>query len=150
MCLASPLALSSIPSLWSFFFLQLSGKLKRPFSVAFSLLHPSFAFQETGISSEVSPALHHSSSGFQRDLDDHHASHGRAFPPQDSDVKKPHRHHRGESTALSPAMAVQLPHPSPRPCLPWMLNHPIYLSGTQTKAEEAWPTIKNDASQQTK
>ncbi|XP_028617084.1 TRAF3-interacting JNK-activating modulator isoform X2 [Grammomys surdaster] len=71
--------------------------------------------QETGISSEVSPALHHSSSGIRRDLDDHHASHGRAFPPQDSDIKKPHRHHRG----------------------------------TQTKAEEAWPTRKNDASQQT-
>lgn len=71
--------------------------------------------QETRISSEVSPALHHSSSGIRRDLDDHHASHGTAFPPQDSDIKKPHRHHRGESTALTPAMAVQLPHPSPRP-----------------------------------
>ncbi|XP_031195362.1 TRAF3-interacting JNK-activating modulator isoform X2 [Mastomys coucha] len=71
--------------------------------------------QETGISSEVFPALNHSSSGIQRDLDDHHASHGRAFPTQDSDIKKPHRQHRG----------------------------------TQTKAEEAWPTIKNDASQQT-
>lgn len=71
--------------------------------------------QETGRSSEVFPALHHPSSGIQRDLDDHHASQGRAFPPQDSDMKKPHRHHRG----------------------------------TQTKAEEAWSTIKNDASQQT-
>lgn len=50
--------------------------------------------QETGISSEVFPALHHSSSGIQRDLGGHHASHGRAFPPQDSDIKKPHRQHR--------------------------------------------------------
>lgn len=71
--------------------------------------------QETGIRSEVFPALHHSPSGIQRDLDDHHVSHGRAFPPQDSDIMKPHRHHQG----------------------------------TQTKAEEAWPTRKNDASQQT-
>ncbi|XP_052056969.1 TRAF3-interacting JNK-activating modulator isoform X3 [Apodemus sylvaticus] len=71
--------------------------------------------QETGLSSEVFPALHHPSSGIQRDRDDHHASHGRAFPPQESDMNKPHRHHRG----------------------------------TQTKAEETWSTIKNDASQQT-
>lgn len=71
--------------------------------------------QETGIRSEVSPALPHSSSGIQRDLDDHHASRGRVFPPQDSDTMKSHRHHQG----------------------------------TQTKAEEAWPTRKNDASQQT-
>lgn len=71
--------------------------------------------QETGICSEVFPALCHPPSGIQRDLDDHHVSHGRAFPPQDSDTMKPHRHHQG----------------------------------TQTKAEEAWPTRKNDASQQT-
>lgn len=99
--------------------------------------------QETGIRSEVFPALHHSPSGIQRDLDDHHVSHGRAFPPQDSDIMKPHRHHQGESTA-------NLQWQSSSPIPPLDAESSSHLSGTQTKAEEAWPTRKNDASQQTK
>lgn len=47
---------------------------------------------------------------------------------------------------------MESPAPSPPPSRPplWVLNHLIlHLLGTQTKAKEAQPTIKNDASQQT-
>lgn len=56
---------------------------------------------------------------------------------------KPHRHHQGESTA-------NLQWQSSSPIPPLDAESSSHLSGTQTKAEEAWPTRKNDASQQTK
>uniref|UniRef100_A0A8D2KKQ3 TRAF3 interacting protein 3 n=2 Tax=Urocitellus parryii TaxID=9999 RepID=A0A8D2KKQ3_UROPR len=71
--------------------------------------------QVTGTNTNVFPTPHHPLSSVQRVGADHHSSQARAFPPQDSPIKKPHKHHRG----------------------------------TQTKTEEAQPTIKNDASQQT-
>lgn len=59
-----------------------------------------------------------------------------------------------ESCQPSPSsLTVAVLHPPPPPPRPplWVLNHLIFhLLGTQTKAKEAQPTIKNDASQQTK
>ncbi|KAM5144509.1 TRAF3-interacting JNK-activating modulator isoform 2-T2 [Callospermophilus lateralis] len=71
--------------------------------------------QVTGTNTNVFPTPHHPLSSVQRVGADHHSSQARAFPPKDSPIKKPHKHHRG----------------------------------TQTKTEEAQPTIRNDASQQT-
>uniref|UniRef100_A0A671FPV2 TRAF3 interacting protein 3 n=1 Tax=Rhinolophus ferrumequinum TaxID=59479 RepID=A0A671FPV2_RHIFE len=137
--------------------------LKKPLSWANRTPPP--RQQVSGTSSEVFPKQQHPLSDVWRDLADHLPSQAGSLPPQDFPIKQPPKHHRGKSRASLPhwglqrilpaspsSLAVESPAPSPPPPRPplWVLNHLIlHLLGTQTKAKEAQPTIKNDASQQT-
>lgn len=134
--------------------------------MALGFQHPSLAFQVSGTSSEVFPKQQHPLSDVWRDLADHLPSQAGSLPPQDFPIRQPPKQHRGKSRASLPHWGLQriLPAQSQLPdsgesCTPPTSptsspvgsESPIFhLLGTQTKAKEAQPTIKNDASQQTK
>lgn len=134
--------------------------LKEPLSCAHRISSPRQQVSDT--SSEGFPTQRHPHSGTRRDLSDRPSQAGDLLP-KDSPTKKPPQHHRGKSRAsgthwgpqrILPQRAHLLAGDSPCPFPlppPWVLNHlTLYRSGTQTKAEAAQPTVKNDASQQTK
>lgn len=123
--------------------------------------HPPLAFQVSGTSSEVFATQHHPPLGTWRDPADHLPSQAGGLPPQDPPIKKPPKHHhRGKSRAFLTHWAEAFPLagsgeslslPTSLTASPMGSESPYpYPSGTQTKAEETQPTIKHDASQQTK
>lgn len=142
-------------------------QLENPVLVAPGIQRLPLAFQVPGTSSEVFPTQHHPLSSVWKDVDNNLPSQAQGLPPQDFPIKKPPKHHRGKSRSSRPHWGLQriLPcqsqltgsrEPLPLPTSPTfppalVLNHLLlHLSGTQTKAKEAQPTTKNDASQQTK